>query len=387
MAASIASFFHKSGIRTKELKKIAAEKNLKLVRFPESFEVRWTAFSLKLLNSILISWNATTIYFKNCSEAEAKGYLNYLVDKDNLELLTFFADVLEIFSRCQNNLQKDTISLIDMMRFVNSTRDQLKDLLKEPLLKGWVSVLQKETKSSVDEKGFKIYKLKEIELNVRKRRTNTHNLHVSEKRDVGAVKNETIQAFDNFLKVRFDEKEEKKIEMLNKFSKFDMAVNLKQIHECIASDLDLANLKIEFSEIINIGLAKEMADYSIIKKIQALLKTDSYKLVTTVLARIAAAKPHSADVERLISCNNILKSAHRCSLDIKTENLYLYIYYNMPCMELWDPRPAILKWINNKDRRTKSTPKAKNQEWYHGIFEKSTIETEDKPSENKGRSF
>lgn len=82
-ASSIASYFHKSGIRTKELKKIAKEKNWNLVRFPEFFEVRWTEFSYQLVISILKSWKVLVNYFQNCTEADAKGYLKFLVDKDN----------------------------------------------------------------------------------------------------------------------------------------------------------------------------------------------------------------------------------------------------------------------------------------------------------------
>jgi len=40
----------------------------------------------------------------------------------------------------------------------------------------------------------------------------------------------------------------------------------------------------------------------------------------TIMARILAAKPHSADVERCISANNLLKTSLRASLDISTEN-------------------------------------------------------------------
>lgn len=279
-------------------------------------------------------------------------------------------------------MQKDNVSLIDMMRYVNSTREQLNDTLKEPLLGGWVSLLKQEVKVIKDADGFEIHKLKEVLLSLSKRRTNTHNLYVSEKRDIEAIKNETVQSFNNFLKGRFDEKEENMIDALDKFTKFDASVNLKQIHEIIAFDLDLTNLKIEFSEIINVGLAEKMKEYSIIQKIQALLKYDNYKLLLTVLARVAAAKPHSADVERLISRNNILKSARRSLLNIETENLYLYVYFNMPCMELWDPRPAILRWIEQIDRRTKNTKKAKSQTWFHGIFENCEVEQDDINKDN-----
>lgn len=369
-ASSIASFFHRSGVRTKELRKIAEDKNLTLVKLPETYEVRWTQFTHQLINAILKSWHALVVFFQQSIEAESRGFLNFLIDKDNLELLSFLADVLEIFSQGQKNIQKDSNSLIDMIRYVKSMNEQLQSLLSTPLLGGWVSALKDGIIIKYKEGEPEEYRLKEILLKVNFRRVQTHNLYVSVRRNTSAIKNEIIQSLNNKLKQRFDEDEEKMIDSLEKFSKFVPSVNLEKIHQCIGSDLQLSTLHIQFSEIINIGLNEKLKDLSITQKIKELLKTNSYDVVITVLARIAAAKPHSADVERLISCNNILKTSHRCSMDIKTENLYLYVYFNMPCLKEWDPRPAIVRWLESKERRNKSVLKAKDQRWFSGIFYK-----------------
>lgn len=53
---AISSHFHKSGIRTRELKDIASRNKFNLVTLPKVFEVRWTEFTKNLLNAILISW-------------------------------------------------------------------------------------------------------------------------------------------------------------------------------------------------------------------------------------------------------------------------------------------------------------------------------------------
>ena len=45
------------------------------------------------------------------------------------------------------------------------------------------------------------------------------------------------------------------------------------------------------------------------------------------------AKPHSADVERIISTNNFLKSVYRNRMKIETENNQLFIHYKMPDLE------------------------------------------------------
>lgn len=50
---SISSYFHQSGLRTKELKQIAEENNCKFISLPYYFEVRWTEFTHSLCLGIL----------------------------------------------------------------------------------------------------------------------------------------------------------------------------------------------------------------------------------------------------------------------------------------------------------------------------------------------
>lgn len=49
--------------------------------------------------------------------------------------------------------------------------------------------------------------------------------------------------------------------------------------------------------------------------------------ICVIMARSALAKHYSADVERLISASNLLKSPLRSTMSIETENLYSYINY------------------------------------------------------------
>ena len=50
---------------------------------------------------------------------------------------------------------------------------------------------------------------------------------------------------------------------------------------------------------------------------------------------------------------------------------YLYININMPPLEEFDPTNAAKQWVTTKNRRVRSTPKAKQQEWFHGVFSDS----------------
>ncbi|CAI6371445.1 unnamed protein product [Macrosiphum euphorbiae] len=69
--------------------------------------------------------------------------------------------------------------------------------------------------------------------------------------------------------------------------------------------------------------------------------TIHFKNITILLARILAAKPYSADVERLISASNLLKSPMRSRMSLETENMYLFINYNMPPLYDWNPKDLV----------------------------------------------
>jgi oligoribonuclease (3'-5' exoribonuclease) len=46
-AAALATYFHSSGVRTRELHKVATENKLKVLRLPQYFEVRWSQYMHK----------------------------------------------------------------------------------------------------------------------------------------------------------------------------------------------------------------------------------------------------------------------------------------------------------------------------------------------------
>lgn len=50
---------------------------------------------------------------------------------------------------------------------------------------------------------------------------------------------------------------------------------------------------------------------------------------------------YGADVERLISASNLLKSPLRSTTTIETDNLYLFINYNTPPLYVWDPGETV----------------------------------------------
>lgn len=79
-----------------------------------------------------------------------------------------------------------------------------------------------------------------------------------------------------------------------------------------------------------------------------------------------------------IKANNLLKTAFRNRLTLQTENKYMFVYFNMPVLEHWDPRAAIAIWLNDKQRRKHtdliSKDTARKQQYSSGIFEVATVD-------------
>lgn len=143
---------------------------------------------------------------------------------------------------------------------------------------------------------------------------------------------------------------------------------LKKVHKLIGRDLDLSNFVLEYEEIQEVSNIENLRKMSMASFVQHLSKSGSFNTILTIFSRVLAAKSHSADVERLISTSNILKSADRQNLLVESENEYLFVHFNMPPLSLWDPRDAVLSWTNETSRRVKETPKAREQSWFKGVF-------------------
>ena len=131
--SSILTFFHASGIRTRELTDAANAEGCCMLSLPHVFEVHW---------------RARVAYFKNSDEKEATGFLSFLTKKSNLDLLTFIADLLAVFSRYQQQLQSDSTTLIDMDRYISKVKVKVLGLKETALLGGWVEALNHVFKGS-----------------------------------------------------------------------------------------------------------------------------------------------------------------------------------------------------------------------------------------------
>jgi len=350
------------------LKKLATQRGLVYVRIPAVFEVRWTEFSLALVHAILVSWFALVSYFTDSSDSAAKGHLQFLTAKSNLQLLAFLADVLFVFSRFQQCLQRNTTTIVDMHDAVSKVRERIAQLKDKPLLGGWHKTLENMTVTNANGEFF----LRGVKLEQTTRRREKHHLHVTDKRNIEAVFNEILCGLVEFLHQRFSFDDVVTSQLVH-FVRFDVQnTDLRAVHTAIAADLDITELSVEFEELASQSKRKCKPLPELVK---CLSNSQEYPNVFTALARILAAKPHSADVERCISANNLLKTSLRSSLDICTESRYLFIHHNLPPAEDWNARPAVLRWLLEKSRRFNIPTKAKEQSYFRHVFKEATTDS------------
>ena len=151
--------------------------------------------------------------------------------------------------------------------------------------------------------------------------------------------------------------QEDDITLLKPFVNLQHSADLKNVHKQFFVDLDLMELGMEFDDVLNMEDVEDFRKLSLRERFQWFAQSDQLPNPKTTFARILAAKPHSADVERLISCSVALKSTSRSRMLLETENLNLYVHYNMPPLDQWNPKPAVICWMNERERRNRDRPK------------------------------
>lgn len=121
------------------------------------------------------------------------------------------------------------------------------------------------------------------------------------------------------------------------------------IHHEFGHDLNLASSSLQHNELCHLKNELSLGD-NLKQCIKILNQGGCCKEVATDMARIVACTPHSADVERCISANNLVKTSLRNSISLETEQKYLFIYFNMPPLQNYDPRRAVTTWLNDKKK-------------------------------------
>ena len=127
---------------------------------------------------------------------------------------------------------------------------------------------------------------------------------------------------NEFLSQRFLSQEDD-ITLLKPFVNLQHSADLKNVHKQFFVDLDLMGFDMEFDDVLNMEDVQDFRKLSLRERFQWFAQSGQLPNPKTTFARILAAKPHSADVERLISCSVALKSTSRSRMLLETENLNL----------------------------------------------------------------
>lgn len=69
---------------------------------------------------MLESWKAIVMYCNwEGNDAAATGYGRFLSNLENMKLISFMADVLNIFKRYHKNLQSDKLTIVGSTKYVD----------------------------------------------------------------------------------------------------------------------------------------------------------------------------------------------------------------------------------------------------------------------------
>jgi hypothetical protein len=195
-AAALATYFHSSGVRTRELHKVATENKLKVLRLPQYFEVRWSQYTSQLLRSILTSIRAILMYLKTSPDADANGYLKNWLKKDRLHLSCFLMDVVMLYSRFQMKLQSDSVLVFDLVKERDKFLARLATAKEKPVIGGWeelflstIKVILHESDESENEgeESENEWEFHGIKLETRTRRRRQHHLYVTDSHTIEAI--------------------------------------------------------------------------------------------------------------------------------------------------------------------------------------------------------
>ena len=273
-------------------------------------------------------------------------------------MMCFVADLLFLLKVFQKKFQCDSLTIVDIGPEAEKFQKSIDKLSTSPLLGGWEEAfkgrLYEEENTFCD-----------TELWEKKKHNPEANLYVTDRREFSARRNESILALKEFMDIRL-QVDKNVSKSFTPFTKFTANENeIRDIHRSIAPDLSLADLAVEYQEL----QLPKTNPHTVLQNIVSAGNEQYYQNATVVLGRILVCKPHSADCERVILLYNKVKSICRSFLKRQTMSDYLYINMNMPPLCSFDPRPATLQWMDEREHRTRNTTKEGEQEWFSQVFQ------------------
>lgn len=258
------------------------------------------------------------------------------------------------------------------MKSIRLLRKALINLEGGQLFGGWEETFEK----NIEETDGKLY-MKGFELR-------TDNGRTRQRTDFSSTRSSIIESILDLLSKRF-ESDDELVNVIEPFIKMSENVDLRKIHQQFASDFDLTSLQLQYNELVDQRLSTSGVDEIIKKLVKNPATFNSYKELVTTFARIQITQ------ERSISANNNrLKTPLRNQIKLETEIKNLYVHFNMPPLEKWNPRHAMKLWMNDNRRNDYSNVierKATHASHFKGIFNASHEEKDSSGVEKYVENF
>ena len=178
-------------------------------------------------------------------------------------------------------------------------------------------------------------------------------------RDGSSIRSEILQSAINFLDQRLNLEEDDTIKnlvgILDAKTSADLIRSGRELvveifgPDCLVDFVsDVCRSWAEISKIEDIAVSDSATAQAL--RLRKMTQA-SFGILKKLLAVFLTLTPHSMATERVVSHYNNIKTSQRSRLKESTINSILHISLNGKGTALYDPRPAVFKFMTKKDRR------------------------------------
>lgn len=260
---------------------------MKPLRYPKYFEVRCTEYTHNLFAAVLRNWRGSIKYFQlEKLNKQLRRWLSY----NRIHLMALLCDILTITKRFQKLFESNSITVFDIDTKKTDYLNRMEHIKTGSIDKGWEEMFLQ----NIDDGAEGIYFFGN-----RLWKTNasdsTYDYRSPRRLDI-------INSLTRSIRERLagDATFYERLQPLNIIDANTSSESLNLCHSFIASDLDQHEFCKQYYESAN--LLKHSECKNVHETLQQLnYISNEFEVLKTVLTRAAVMKPHSSDVERVIS--------------------------------------------------------------------------------------
>lgn len=289
-------------------------------------------------------------------KASARGFLRlWETDGEQQRLTGLMLDLLKHMEKLQTDCQRSFITIPDIevskKVFINSLT-----MMEDDCYPGGYEEKLMENKGAREPERDELDS-SDIEELPRRRRVNSSL--VSTKRRWVAVRKEIVLSCKEFISQRLADDQREISKRINNF------VNARTPTEVVkAARIDVENIfgkdKVsDFTDdVVELYAVEKLPPSSIMtsstaKLYHCLKVSQPHSTFSKLVQSYVSLTPHSAGPERAVSVHTTLKTNKQSSLSREALNSRMYIALNGVGTAFFDPRPAVAKFLEKKERRRK----------------------------------